>query len=137
MTQPSQHFIEVDEFIPRPAARIWRALTDPAELGQWFMTTDFQPRIGHDFTLDTGQWGYVACTVLDVQPEHLLRYTWKNPPLDTVVTWKLIPEGKGTRVMVEHRGFDLEDPVQLQAYRGMSGGWKSLVLPLLAKQVQD
>lgn len=136
MTNTPRQTIEVDEFIPNSATRIWQALTDSGELGQWFMATDFQPQVGHEFTLDTGQWGDVACTVIEIQPEHLLRYTWKNPPLDTVVTWTLVSEGKGTRVLLEHHGFDLQDPVQLQAYRGMSGGWKSLVLRRLAKQVQ-
>lgn len=50
--------------------------------------------------------------VIAVEPERLLRYTWRNGPLDTVVTWRLVPEGKGTRVLLEHHGFDLSDPAQ-------------------------
>ena len=78
------------------------------------MSSDFQPEVGHEFSIDMGNWGTMKCTVLEVVPQELIRYTWKNPPLDTVVTWKLIPEGQGTRVFVEHSGFDLDDPIQLR-----------------------
>lgn len=135
MTQSPLHSINVDEFIPSPASRIWKALTDPNELCEWFMATDFIPEVGHEFTLDAGNWGTTACTVIDVEPERLLRYTWKNPPLDTIVTWRIVPEGNGTRVFLEHYGFNLNDPDQRRAYNGMSGGWKSMILPGLVAQV--
>ncbi|MBX6751380.1 MAG: SRPBCC domain-containing protein [Micromonosporaceae bacterium] len=48
--------------------------------------------------------------MIAVEPERLLRYTWRNGPLDTVVTWRLVPEGHGTRVLLEHHGFDLTRP---------------------------
>ncbi|MDN6353836.1 MAG: SRPBCC domain-containing protein, partial [Corynebacterium sp.] len=89
MTTPHRHAIEADEFIPCPSNRIWEALTDPEELSQWFMSSDFQPEVGHEFSIDMGNWGTTKCTVLEVVPQELIRYTWKNPPLDTVVTWKL------------------------------------------------
>lgn len=126
------HTIEVDEFLAHPASRVWQALVDPAELADWFMASDFRPEIGHDFALDTGHWGTTHCTVVAIEPERLLRYTWHNSPLDTVVTWKLVPEGKGTRLLLEHHGFDLSDPVQRRAFDGMNGGWRSMVLPALA-----
>ena len=93
------------------------------------MANDFRPELGHEFTLDTGQWGITHCTVTAVEPERLLRYTWRNGPLDTVVTWTLVPEGQGTRLLVEQHGFDLGDPVQRRAFDGMSGGWRSMILP--------
>lgn len=127
-----RHAIEVDEFLPHPAARVWRALVDTGELARWFVANDFRPEVGHRFTLTTGPWGTTQCVVTAVQPERLLRYTWRNDPLDTVVTWKLVPEGRGTRIILEHRGFDLDDPAQLRAFNGMGGGWRGLVLARLA-----
>lgn len=126
------HTIEVDEFLPYPASRVWRALVDAKELAQWFMASDFRPEVGHHFTLDTGRWGTTHCVVTAVEPERLLRYTWRNGPLDTVVTWRLVPEGNGTRLLLEHHGFDLSDPAQRRAFDGMSGGWRSLVFASLA-----
>ena len=129
------HTIEVDEFIAHPASRVWEALINPVELAQWFMASDFRPEIGHDFILDTGRWGTTHCTVIAIEAERLLRYTWRNGPLDTVVTWKLVPEGKGTRVLLEHHGFDLNDPIQRRAFDGMNGGWRSLILPGLVRHL--
>jgi uncharacterized protein YndB with AHSA1/START domain len=35
--------------------------------------------------------------VREVEPERLLRYSWRNGPLDTEVVWRLVPEGEGMR----------------------------------------
>ena len=134
-TAGGRRTIEVDEFLPHAASRVWRALVDPSELAQWFMASDFRPEIGHEFTLDTGRWGTTRCTVTAVEPERLLRYTWRNGLLDTVVTWKLAPEGKGTRLLLEHHGFDLDDPGQRRAFDGMDGGWRSMILPGLVRHL--
>ncbi len=124
--------IKADQLLPHPPARVWRALTDPALLGRWLMPNDFQAVVGHRFTLDTGAWGATHCEVLALEPEARLRISWKNPPLDTTVTWRLVPEGAGTRLTVEHAGFDLDDPRQRGAYEGMSGGWSSTIGPRIA-----
>lgn len=131
------HAVEVDEFMPHSVTRVWRALVDGQELARWFMASDFRPEVGHRFTLDTGRWGATECVVTAVEAERLLSYTWRNDPLDTVVTWKLVPEGSGTRVLLEHRGFDLDDPAQRRAFNGLSGGWKSLVLAQLTRHLAD
>lgn len=47
------------------------------------------------------------------------------------MTWHLEAEGKGTRLFLEHDGFD-PDPVQQRARRGMGSGWRSHVLRQLA-----
>lgn len=65
--------------------------------------------------------------MLAIEPMSLLRISWQNPPLDTTVTWRLVPEGTGTRLYVEHAGFDLDDPGQRFAFDGMSGGWSGKV----------
>src|SRR5262245_36026730 len=129
--------IKVDEFLPHPPARVWRALTDQKALATWFMPGDFQPVAGHRFTFQTqprpayGFDGVVHCEVLDVRPERLLRFAWRTSFLDTTVTWTLAAEGRGTRLFVEHAGFDPDDPVQ-QAVCGILGsGWRSGVLASL------
>lgn len=124
--------IEVDEFLPHPPSAVWEALTRSDRLAQWLMPNDFACEVGHRFTLDTGDWGTTHCEVLEVEPERLLRYSWRNDPLDTEVIWRLVPEGKGTRLLLEHRGFDLDDPLQRYAHDGMSEGWRSEVIAALA-----
>jgi uncharacterized protein YndB with AHSA1/START domain len=135
--------INVDEFLPYPRSRVWRALVEPERLGEWLMPNDFKPVVGHKFTFTaqpieaTGFSGLVACEVLEVQPEELLRYSWTdgNKPghLDSVVTWTLRPEGQGTRLFLEHSGFDPDKPAEALAHRIMSSGWASQILPKLAE----
>jgi uncharacterized protein YndB with AHSA1/START domain len=42
--------IHVDEYLPHPPARVWKALTDPDLMARWLMPNDFKLAIGHDFT---------------------------------------------------------------------------------------
>jgi uncharacterized protein YndB with AHSA1/START domain len=122
--------IETDTFLPHPPAAVWRALTDPDLLGRWLMPNDFEARIGHRFTFRTepvpgaGFDGNVHCEVLDLQPEAVLTISWRSGPgLDTTVTWRLVPEGRGTRLFLTHDGFDESDPGQRMVMGILGGGW--------------
>lgn len=130
-----KHTIHVDRLLPHPPARVWTVLTGPASMSQWLMPTDFRPELGATFTLDAGQWGKVSCEVLALEPERLLSFAWRNSALDTTVTFRLEPEGEGTRLFVAHAGFDLDDPVQKFAFGSMSGGWGGVVFDRLARMV--
>ena len=129
--------IHVDQFLAHPPARVWRALTDPVVLARWLMPNDFEPVVGHRFTFRTeprpeaGFDGVTHCQVLEIEPERLLRISWRGGPLDTTVTWRLVAEGRGTRLLLEHDGFDPDDPAQQLARRIMGGGWRSNVLARL------
>lgn len=118
--------------LPYPPERVWRALTDQDELARWLMPNDFAPVLGHHFTFRTnpmpalGFDGICHCEVTTLEPPHLLAYTWIGGALDTLVTFRLEPEGDGTRLFFEHSGFDLADQRQAGSYRGLGGGWKSL-----------
>ncbi|MCP9950370.1 MULTISPECIES: SRPBCC family protein [Actinomadura] len=126
--------IEVDEFLPHPPEKVWRALSEPGLLARWLMPNDFEPVVGHRFTFaakpipSVGFDGRIACEVLAVEEHRLLRISWHGGGLDTTVTWRLAPEGHGTRLFIEHAGFDLDDPVNAYAFRGMGSGWRSDVL---------
>ena len=39
--------IELDEFLPHPPSKVWRALTEPDLIATWLMENDFQPVVGH------------------------------------------------------------------------------------------
>lgn len=116
--------IELSQYIPHSPAKVWRALTDPALVAKWWAAGDVKAIIGHRFTLDMGKWGQQACEVTAVEPERLLRYSFA---LDTTITWRLQPEGTGTRLLLEHSGFDLDSPLAKAAFEGMSNGWPSIL----------
>ncbi|WP_422735824.1 SRPBCC family protein [Micromonospora sp. WMMD729] len=123
--------IRVDQFLPHPPAKVWRVLTDPDLIARWLMPTDFVPAVGHRFTFRTGPRpgfdGIVHCEVLDLDPQRLLRWSWRGGSLDTVVTWTLAAEGRGTRLFLEHSGFDPDDPLQQRTHALLDGGWRSHV----------
>ncbi len=124
--------IVADTFFAHPPARVWAALTDPAKLSRWLMPTDFRAELGATFTLDAGQWGKIQCEVLELVPESTLKISWKAQMLDTTVTWRLVAEGAGTRLHLEHAGFDLANPMHQFAYNGMKGGWSGNIPERLA-----
>ncbi|MGH7445104.1 MAG: SRPBCC family protein [Longimicrobiales bacterium] len=83
--------------------RVWRALTDPAELSEW---ASFDP------DRDLGSPGRVTLTmaggdgqekaagsVLRAEPPTLLEYRWG----DDVLRWELEPAGTGTRLILRHQ----------------------------------
>jgi len=115
--------IELDQFIAREPAAVWRALTEPELLARWWAVGDIKPIVGHRFTLDMGSWGQQPCEVLEVESGRLLSYTFAEGVLDTTVTWRLEPEGAGTRLFLRHAGF-VEGST---AWQGMGSGWPGLL----------
>jgi uncharacterized protein YndB with AHSA1/START domain len=121
--------IETDTFLPHRPETVWRALTDSELLGRWLMSNDFRPIVGHRFTFTTspvpaqGFTGVIECEVLELDPPRILSISWASAHLDTIVTWRLEPEGTGTRLFLTHDGFDENDPRQAVTIRTLGGGW--------------
>ena len=124
--------IQMDHVYAHPPSAVWRALTDPGLHAQWWASGDVRPVVGHKFELDMGKWGKQPCEVLEVEPERLLKYLFATGVLDTVITWRLTPEGSGTRLTLIHEGFNLDTPMGRQAYEGMKSGWPNVLTRLAA-----
>ncbi|MCU1488436.1 MAG: hypothetical protein JWN67_5182 [Actinomycetia bacterium] len=120
---------EVDQFLPHPPAKVWRFLTEPDAVATWWAAArDIKPVVGHAFTVDMGAWGHQPCEVLEVvEPERLVYSFTERWQL----TWTLVPEGTGTRLLLEHSGFDLDDPQDRFAFDNMGQGWRDEILPRL------
>ena len=128
--------ITLEQFIEHSPASVWKALTDPALVAKWWAAGDVRPVIGHRFTLDMGpRFGKQGCEVVAVEPERLLSYSFAPGTLNTTITWRLQAEGRGTRLLLEHKGFDLDSPMGKAAFEGMRGGWPKIlqsIAPALA-----
>jgi uncharacterized protein YndB with AHSA1/START domain len=118
---------EYDEFIAHPPESVWRALTDPELHARWWAAGDVRPVVGHRFTLDMGPWGQQRCEVVAADPPRVFGYTFGEGTLDTTITWRLVAEGRGTRLHLIQDGFDLDSPMGRQARDGMGEGWPHLV----------
>jgi uncharacterized protein YndB with AHSA1/START domain len=122
-----------------PVSRVWRALTDSREFGQWFgvkMNGPFVP--GQVARGQITYPGYEHLTmeiaVQKMVPETLFSYTWHpyavDPNIDysqetpTLVEFKLEKIAKGTLLVVTESGFDrIPAHRRLEAFRKNEGGW--------------
>jgi uncharacterized protein YndB with AHSA1/START domain len=120
--------------IPQPREQVWRALTDSTALAVWMFPNDFAPRVGHHFKFQVSpnpKGGFdgmiVRCEVLECEPPGRLAFSWSAGGLvDTRVSFRLEPDGDGTRVFFEHSGFDVSQPWGKQARRGAEIGWEKM-----------
>ncbi|MFC9358058.1 SRPBCC domain-containing protein [Rhodococcus sp. NPDC057014] len=129
MTDRTTTRISVDQFIAAPPAKVWRALTEPDLLARWWAAGDIAATVGHRFHLDMPGWGAVPCEVVEVELERRFVYTFTE---NWTLVWRLVPEGAGTRLFLDHSGFDLDDKRSRHAFERMGPGWRDTVLPRLA-----
>lgn len=107
--------LRVEEFMPCPADRVWRALTSPDLMARWLMPNDFKLRAGHRFAISSdpvrrcGLGGTGYCEVLGFDEGKMLRIAWAAAEsmraLDSAVTFTLAPREAGTILLIEHDGF--------------------------------
>lgn len=122
--------VTIERAFAHPPERLWRALTTPHLMAEWLMRGDFQPVVGHRFTL-TGDWGGVLdCEVLEIEPGRVLTYSWNHAHPDqaydlrSVVTFTVTPTAEGSHLRVEQTGFR---PEQKQASGGARFGWAKML----------
>jgi uncharacterized protein YndB with AHSA1/START domain len=132
--------IQREILIPQPREQVWQAITNSATLAEWMFPNDFEPRVGHHFTFrvppnpDAGFDGLtVRCEVLECEPPSetstgRLAFSWSagGPVENTRVSFRLEPDGDGTRVYFEHSGFDVMQPFGEQALQGAEFGWAKM-----------
>jgi uncharacterized protein YndB with AHSA1/START domain len=135
-----QDFIEKQIQIAAPVSRVWRALTDSRQFGEWFRVAFDRP-----FAVDQpigGQLLYpgyehlrMEIVVKAIEPETYFAYTWHpyavDPKVDytqetpTLVEFRLKPSDGGTLLTVKESGFDkIPSGRRADAFRMNSGGWE-------------
>jgi uncharacterized protein YndB with AHSA1/START domain len=135
--------LQYERTYPHSPKAVWQALTDPRAIRQWWVDTDFEPVAGRAFFFKDkaqGSWdGMVSGQVLEVNPERLVRFSWKGGGIDTVVTYELTPAANGsTRLVLTHDGFKGLKGVFLRAM--LSFGWGAFVkqtLPDMASHIEQ
>jgi uncharacterized protein YndB with AHSA1/START domain len=126
-----------------PISRVWRALTDYREFGEWFRVKLEGPFIPGQ--VSRGQMTYPGyehvkweAVVQKMEPERLFSFTWPQPksfdkadkPVDysrepsTLVEFRLEKIAGGTLLVLTESGFDgLPGDRRLEAFRRNEGGW--------------
>jgi uncharacterized protein YndB with AHSA1/START domain len=122
-----------------PVSRVWRALTDYREFGEWFSVKLDRPFVpGQVSTGNITYPGYEhlkwEATVQKMEPERLFSFTWHpyavDPNVDysnessTLVEFRLEPKDNRTVVYLTETGFDaLPKDRRFEAFRMNEDGW--------------
>jgi uncharacterized protein YndB with AHSA1/START domain len=121
-----------------PVSRVWRALTDHREFGEWFRVKLDGPFVAGQ--ISRGQITYPGyehvkwhAVVQKMEPERLFSFTWHHshdPHVDiskeptTLVEFRLEKIPSGTLLTVTESGFEnLPSDRRLEAFRMNEGGW--------------
>ena len=134
-----QDKIEKTMDLKAPLARVWRALTDSQEFGQWFGA-----RIDGPFEVGQNSRGAITIpgfehltwdvVIEKIVPQSLLVYRWHPYAVDaqrdysteerTTVEFRLEEIADGTRLRVTESGFSkLGEERRDDAFRANEGGW--------------
>jgi len=144
IVSPDQDTIISEIDIAAPPERIFKALTDPAQLRRWFTdpacpakTWNMDARLGgkYDYSTEKGTMVVNGVSefkchgeIVEIDPPRLLVYTWianwhDDKQRKTTVRWELESRGKTTHVKVTHSGL-AQEKVACEDYRG---GWPGVL----------
>lgn len=131
--------IEKTIVLRAPVARVWRALADAREFGQWFRVAlhgVFEPgaTVSGHVTFAGYEHLKFEVHVERMEAERYFAYRWHpyaiDPGVDyskeptTLVEFRLEPEGTGTRLSIVESGFDAIPAGRRQeAFRMNEQGW--------------
>jgi len=129
--------IEKTIVLNAPRSKVWRALTDSVQFGEWFQAKlegPFTPgrRVRGPMTYPGYEHLMFEAAVEQMEPERLFSWRWQpggNPGVDpaeptTLVVFELEEVPEGTRLTVTETGFDrIPASRRAKAYRGNDAGW--------------
>lgn len=134
-----RNVIEKQIEIKAPVSRVWRAITDYRQFGQWFRVHLEGPFVVGQSTGGTITWpGYehlrMDVVVQKIEPETHFSYTWHpyaiDPSMDysqetpTLVTFTLMPTATGTLLKIVESGFEnIPAERYADAFRMNDKGW--------------
>jgi uncharacterized protein YndB with AHSA1/START domain len=122
-----------------PVSRVWRAITDYREFGEWFRV-----KLDGPFVAGQASTGHITypgyehlkweAVVQKMEPERLFSFTWHpyavDPKVDyskeapTLVEFRLEKTATGTLLVLTESGFDkVPAERRLEAFRRNDGGW--------------
>ncbi|HET7612451.1 MAG TPA: SRPBCC family protein [Gemmatimonadaceae bacterium] len=131
--------IEKSVVLRAPRSRVWRAIADSREFGEWFKVV-FTDKFAEGKTI-TGRITHAGfenvpmeITIERIQPEEYFSYRWhpyaKDPNIDyskevaTLVEFRLSDSPEGTLLVITESGFDqIPAERRAEAFRMNDNGW--------------
>ena len=144
--------IEKKVTLHAPRSRVWRALTDAREFGQWFgvkLEGAFAPGAHLRGKITTKGYDHLTMELWaeKIEPEHLFSYRWHpfaiDPSVDyskeptTLVEFTLAEAGGGTLLTVVETGFDAVPLARRpKAFEMNTHGWE-MQMTQIARYLAD
>lgn len=134
--------------IEAPQNGVWRTLTSEETVPQWLGCMRYEARVGAVFFMQQDRAkaaaddiaGATHCEILALDAPSLFRFSWFVPGFPpTFVSFALRAlSTNSTEVSFTHEGWEAFPPDSIRAiYDGLTGGWRSFVLPGLKRAVEE
>jgi uncharacterized protein YndB with AHSA1/START domain len=145
MTTTNTDRIEKQVVLSAPRSRVWRAVSDAGQFGQWFgVKLDGEFAVGARMTGHMTHPGYehipLNATIDRMEPEHDLAWRWhvlidfetgRVSEASTLVEFHLEDVDGGTLLTVTESGFDsMPSEYRDIAYRNNEGGWSQQMVSI-------
>jgi uncharacterized protein YndB with AHSA1/START domain len=86
--------LRIERRLAHPPAKVWRALTEPGELSQWFpATVSMDLRVGAEIQFEFG-----GGRILELDPPRVFAFSWD----DSLLRFELRPDGDGCLLVFTH-----------------------------------
>ncbi len=132
--------IEKNVTINAPRSRVWNALTDVQQFGEWFgvkFNAPFKPGATLVGNITNKGYEHIEMTawVETVEPETRFAFRWHPHAIDTthdysaepttLITFTLVDASGGTNLTVVETGFDqIPESRRQTAFTGNTNGWE-------------
>lgn len=85
--------------LPHPPEKVWKAITDPAEMAHWFpATVEAELKVGAKIRFSMDEIDDTFGEIVEVDPPKLFVFRWDGDML----RWELMPDGTGCRLVFSH-----------------------------------
>ncbi len=133
--------------VDAPLEKTWRIMTSPQTVPRWLGCLNYEGKVGSVFFMQQDQTkakagdtsGATHCEILALDAPTYFRFSWFVPGFPaTFINMRLeAVSPTQTRVMFEHEGWDQFPADMIRTiYDGLSGGWRSFVLPNLKRETE-
>jgi uncharacterized protein YndB with AHSA1/START domain len=123
-----------------PIEKVWDTVSTAEGITSWFMPNDFEPKVGHEFHIQS-PFGPSPCKVLELDPPNSLTFQWDTDGWFVSFLLKEV-DGK-TEFTLIHGGWQEPEYILPKANREssavretMNQGWTG-ILEKLRKVVQE
>ena len=98
-----RYTVEYVRTYPHPIERVWRAISDPAQMSVWFAPITFEPCLGGAYRALWEEPSMFKGLVTAFEPPRLLRFGGPHPGADALWQYELEAVGEGTRLTFMQR----------------------------------